>query len=217
MVDIFDEVEEDLRSDRARALARRYGAYIVALAVLVVIAAGAWEAWRWYTAKQRAEVATAFVAATRLEAGSEADAKAQARAAYDKVATMGNDGYRMIARLRAASLAADAGDMERANALWDQVAGDGTVDPLYRDLAGLVSVQRQLDKGDPKKLMSRLTPMLNAENPWSALAREALGLLQMRAGEVEAARKTLQDLTSDVSTPSGVRGRANLLLAKLGE
>ena len=217
MVDIFDEVEEDLRSDRARALARRYGALVVALAVLVVIAAGAWEAWRWYKAKQRAEVATAYVSATRLEAGSEVDAKLQARAAYDKVASMGSDGYRTIARLREASLAADAGDMERANALWDQVAGDGAADQLYRDLAGLVSVQRQLDKGDPKQLMSRLLPLLNAENPWNALAREAQALLQIRAGEVDTARKTLRDLTSDVTTPPGVRGRANLLLAKLGE
>ncbi len=217
MVDIFDEVEEDLRSDRARALARRYGALVIALAVLVVIAAGAWEAWRWYKAKQRAEVATAYVAAMRLEAGSDAESKLKARAAYDKVAAMGSDGYRTISRLREASLAADAGDMERANVLWDQVAGDGATDSLYRDLAGLVAVQRQIDKGDPKQLMSRLTPMLNAENPWNALAREAQALLQMRAGEVDSARKTLRDLTSDVTTPTGVRGRANLLLAKLGD
>ena len=39
VVDIFDEVEEDLRAERAQQLLKRYGGLIVA--VLVVIVAGA--------------------------------------------------------------------------------------------------------------------------------------------------------------------------------
>ena len=39
MVDIFDEVEEDLRADRAQAFLRRYGIVFIAVAVLVVAGA----------------------------------------------------------------------------------------------------------------------------------------------------------------------------------
>lgn len=46
MVDIFDEVDEDLRAERAQALLKRYGGLLIALALLTIGAAGGWQAWR---------------------------------------------------------------------------------------------------------------------------------------------------------------------------
>ena len=65
MPDIFDEVEEDLRADRARALLARYGILIVAAALLVIAGAGGWEAWRWHETQMNEQAAIAYIAAMR--------------------------------------------------------------------------------------------------------------------------------------------------------
>ena len=48
VVDIFDEVDEELRAERAQQLLKRYAGVIIAAALLIVGAAAGWQGWRWY-------------------------------------------------------------------------------------------------------------------------------------------------------------------------
>jgi hypothetical protein len=225
VVDIFDEVDEDLRAERAQALLKRYGGLLVALALLTIGAAGGWQGWRWWQAKRDMAAATAFLAAMTtaqtagpLVAGTPADAASRKAAieAFQQVAATAPDGYRTLARLRAAGLQADAGDLAAASALYDQVAGDSSADPLLRGLASLLSAQRQLDTADPARLEARLKPLAEPDNPWHALASEDLALLDLRQGHTEAAKVTLRRLAGDVTLPQDLRGRASLMLNRLG-
>ena len=52
MADIFDEVNEDLRAERAKQFALRYGWLAALLAALLVGGVGAWQGWRWYHGRQ---------------------------------------------------------------------------------------------------------------------------------------------------------------------
>jgi hypothetical protein len=110
----------------------------------------------------------------------------------------------------------DAGDVKGASAMWDQVAGDPSADPLLRDLASLLWAQHQLDQGDPSLLEARLKPLTTVANPWHALAEEQLALLDLRQGRKDQARTMLQHLAQDTTAPSGVRGRASGVLTRLG-
>ncbi len=58
VADIFDEVNEDLRAERAQALLKRYGVLLLAAMLLVVAGAAAWQGWRWWRGKQDMAVAT---------------------------------------------------------------------------------------------------------------------------------------------------------------
>src|SRR5215472_5109565 len=115
VVDIFDEVDEELRAERAQKLLKQYGGYIVAAALLVVGAAAGWQAWRWHEARVDAAAAAQYLTAMNLAdatvTGSGAANRAAADGAFDKVVADAPDGYRAIARLRAAALQADAGDL----------------------------------------------------------------------------------------------------------
>ncbi len=225
MVDIFDEVDEDLRAERAQALLKRYGGLLIALALLAVGAAGGWQAWRWWQAKRDMAAATAFLAAMNTAqgvgpqiAGASGDATSRkaAIAAFDQVAATAPDGYRTLARLRAAALQADNGNLAGAAATYDQVAADTAADPVLRDLASLLWAQRQLDTADPARLEARLKVLEAADNPWHALASEELALLDLRQGHTDAAKATLRRLADDPSLPQDLRGRASLLLSRLG-
>ena len=68
---------------------------------------------------------------------------------FAAIATDAPAGYRALARLRAAALKAEAGDRAAALALWDGIARDGAVEPLYRSLATLMWGLHSLDGGDP--------------------------------------------------------------------
>jgi hypothetical protein len=214
--DIFDEVNEDLRADRARTALRRYGGLLAAGILLVVAGAGGWQVWQRHEAQKTAVVAEDFLKALDAAGGPPGEAR---RAAVLDLARLGRDapsGYRTLARLREASLQADTGDLPAAEALWNQIANDTGADPLLRDAAVLQSVLHQIDSGDPAALAARLKPLTAPDNPWHPMAEEAQALLDMRAGRNDAARDTFRRLAQDVTAPDGVRGRANGLLARLG-
>jgi hypothetical protein len=212
--DIFAEIDEDLRAERASRLLRKYGGLLVGLAVAVVLAVGGWQLWRAHMARETARVAQEFMNAER-----DAAVPAQRDTAFallEKVAKEGAPGYRTLARLRAAALRFDAGDTEAALGLWNAVAADQGADPLLRDFAVLQWCWHQIDSGDPKLLAGRLAPLAQPGNAWQPLAEEAQALVDLRAGNTDAARATLKRLSQDPQVPDGVRGRAGGLLARLG-
>jgi len=219
VVDIFDEVNEELRAEKAKNLLLRFGGLIIAVCVLLVAATASWQAWRWWQARQDFAAATKYIAAmSQAEAGPLAGAVDQSpsAAAFESLVADAPEGYRTLARLRAAALRAQQGDLPAALSLWDQVAADKSVDPLIRDLASLLWAERQLEAGDPALLEARLKPLTAPDNAWRAMAREQLALLDLRQGRTDAARTSFRALADDVTAPGGVRGRSSAMLGRLG-
>jgi hypothetical protein len=221
VVDIFDEVEEELRAERAQQMLKRYGGLIIAAVIAIVGAAAGWQGWRWYEARRDAAAAVEYLTAMNLAdastaAGTSSANRAAATAAFASVAASAPDGYATLGRLREAALKADSGDLQGAAALWDQVAADQSADTLLRDLAVLLWAQHLLDKADPGALQARLKPLAEPDNPWRTLAQEQLALLDLRLGKRDEAKTALTHLAQDITAPSGVRARATALVGRLG-
>lgn len=222
MVDIFDEISDDLRAERAQALLRRYGAALVVLALVIVAAVAGWQAWQWHLRDEAGKVADRYIAAmngaTATPAGPAAPAaRDRSAAVFAGLAASGPEGYRTLARLQDAAIRATGNDLPAALALWDQVSSDTAADPLLRGLADLLWVQHQVDTGAPDAVQGRLEPLLAPESPWRALAREAQAWLFLRTGQGPKAADTLKQLAADPAAPDGVRNRARGLLTRLGE
>jgi hypothetical protein len=217
---IFDEVEEDLRAERAEKLLKKYAWLLIVAAVAIVGAAAGWQLWNRHQNQQDAAAAARYVAIQDALDQPATKQSAAARpgqiATLERLAATAPEGYRTLARLRAAGLKADAGDQPGAVALWNTVAADSNADPLLRDLASLLATGRELDHGDPAQLEARLKPLAEPGNPWSALAQEQLAMLDLRQGRVDDARKKLQVLSFGLDAPSGLRARASALLTGLG-
>jgi hypothetical protein len=212
--DIFDEVEEDLRAERARKFWQRWGGVALGVVLLGVAGSGGWQAWRWYEQRQAAAAAETYLALHRA-AEQPGGNLANIGNGFAALARESPSGYRTLARLRAAALKAETGDAVGALALWNEVASDGEADPLYRDLATLLGVSHALDSGDPAQLAARLAPLTAEGNPWRASAREAQALLAIRRGQTEEARRILEALVADAGAPQGVRERAQRIAAGL--
>lgn len=217
MADIFDEIQEDLRAERARRLLQRYGWLIIVAAVLVVGAAIGWEVHTRRMERADAAAASRYIAAVNaIESGPAGVSHADQLPVLNQLAAGAPEGYRTLARLRAAGLKARSGDLPGAEALWNAVAADPDAGQLLRDFAVLAGTEHELDHGSPDALQARLKPLASPGNPWSALAREQLAVLDLRLGRTQAATKALQALSADFLAPEGVRARARALLAGLG-
>ncbi len=219
MVDIFDEVSDDLRAERAARLLRRYGGFLLLLAFLVLVGVGGQQGWQWYQGKQNDRAATAYIAiAATIDAQGAAITNdqrlADARALIDFAASA-PAGYRNIARLRAAGLQEDAGQPAAAALLWNQVAQDPGADVLLRDLANLLWAQHALGTAPNDQVAARLQPLTAPEGAYHALAQETQALLYLNEGNTGQAKSLFGQIAADPQAPEAVRNRADGLLAKL--
>jgi len=207
------EVDEAVRQDRWLQLWKHYGTYFVAGALAIVLGTGAGVAWRSYQASQRLEEARRYAAAEEL---LRQDRPAEAADAFLALADDADGGYDVVARLRAAEAQIKAGETDAAAASLDRLSEDDEAAPLYRQLGELLALQREFDGAAAGALSDRLTDLTRAGAPWRYSALELEALAQLRAGETEAARRTLETLLSDPLTPPQLGRRAAELMASLG-
>lgn len=215
MSDLIDEVDEELRAERARKLAQRYGGLVTGVVLLAIAGVGGWEAWRWHERREAGKAAESFLAANRDAAAEGADLKAIADR-FTAMAPGAPAGYRAMARLRAAALLAETGQTEQALAAYDALSRDTDTDPLYRDLAAVMWGLHALDTGDAAEIQARMAPLAAPGAPWRLSAQEVQALAALKAGNTEQARTALQAITTDAATPQGLRDRAGRLLQGLG-
>lgn len=215
MADIFDELNEDLRAERARALARRYGGLAAAAFVVVLAGAGSWKGWEWWQARQSTALAGPYLAASGVLLPGATPGRAPDAAAFAKIADGAPAGYRTLAQLQEAALRWNGGDTVAALALWNQLSAEGD-DILLRDLASLLWAQHSVDQGDPAAITARTAKLEAQTNPWRPLAQEVDALLALRQDDKEKATRLLRGLLTDPLAADGLRRRASELLVVLG-
>jgi hypothetical protein len=212
MSDIIREVDEELRRDRLMRIWRDYGAYIVAAAVLLVLAVAAWRGYEWYQAREAAKVGTSFEEALRLMGDGKTR---EAEEAFAKIAGEAPRGYRALARF---GQAAEAGrnDPKAGAAAFDALADDRALDQAMRDAARLRAAMLLVDVAQVPEIATRLEPLLAKDSTFRHSAREVMALARFKAGELDAARKLVFEIMLDPETPPFARNRAQLLLALMG-
>ncbi len=219
MPDIFDEVEEDLRAEKARRLGLRYaGAGVVAL-LLILAATGFYVYWQQRSEARANDVANRFIDAAKLaDKASGLNGAADAAAAEKPlaaIASSGPEGYRTLARLRLAPLQWQLGQTSAAIGTWQAVSDDPAAPSLLRDMATLASAQHQVDSGDPILLKQRLETLTSPDNRWRAMALQVIALLDIRQGKYHDAALVMRGLSIDPLAPQGIRSMASDLLTTL--
>jgi hypothetical protein len=208
MADIFREVDEEVRRDRALEFWKRYQTLFIVLAVVVVAAAGG---WRFYQDRQRAE---AEAAGARYEAAlqlARENKSSEADAAFQDIIKQGPAGYALLARFRAAADASDT-DKTKAVSIYDALAANASVGPQLQDIARLRAAMLRVDEADQKEIEGRLSPLAQAGAPFRNTARELLAVAALKREDFESAGRWLDAIVVDAQAPQGIRQRAEALL-----
>lgn len=213
MSDIFREIDEEVRRDKALQIWDKYQNWIITFAILVVIAAGGWRYWQYQNRVASEAAGLKFESAIQLERAGKSKEAAQA---FAEIGQSGSHGYKMLARLRAAAATA-AVDPAEGVKLFEAVAAEQTFDPLLRDGARLRAAMLQLEAGLAfPDLQKNLTPLAAPTGVYRHSARELLALAALKAGDYAAAGKWLDMIMADPQAPAALRQRAVLLQAIVG-
>jgi hypothetical protein len=207
------EVDEAVRQDRWMQLWKRYGTYMVGAALAIVLGTGAGVAWRNWQESQRQSEALRFAAAEQLLRQDQAN---EAAAAFRALAEDAGSGYRVVARLRAAEAEAAAGESAAAVATLDHLSESDAARAVYRQLGDLLTLQREFDRAAADALEGRVAELTAPDAPWRHSALELEALAQIRAGDLDGARRTLDTLLADPRTPANLSRRAAELMAAIG-
>jgi hypothetical protein len=210
--DIFHEVDEEVRREQLKKLWERYGAYVVALAIVVMLGVAGWQGYDWWERKKAAESGSEFEAALLLSEDGKQD---EAQAALNKLAATGSSGYRILARLRAA---AEIGKRDAAAAvkIYDEVAADGRSGEVLQDFAVVRAGYQLVDTAAYDEMRRRLEPATAANRTFRHSARELLALSAWRAGDSKSAREWAEMVITDPEAPPGTRNRAEVYMALVG-
>lgn len=203
MADIFQEIDEDLRRDRMAKLWARYGKYAIGAAVLVVAATAAGVFYQNWRQQQYQALGLKYVETTFASRDGDT---AKAVNGFEALAAEDKAGYGLLARVQAAALKAKGTDKEGGLAALSAIAADGTIDPVYRDLATVLAGLYSVDQAKPEETIARMKPL--ADGPWHFTALEVTALAQLKAGDKTAALKTYQELADDLGAPASLRARA---------
>jgi len=209
VADIFHEVDEEVRRERLQKLWERYNIYIIALAILIVAAIGAWRGYDYWQAKKAAAAGAAFESALSL---SEAGKHAEAEAAFAKIAAEAPAGYRILARLRAAAELAQTKPADAVKA-YDELAADASLGTTLQDLAAVRSGMLMVDSASLADMRRRLDSVAEPGHTFRHSARELLALSAWRNHDFTAARRYIDMIAADGETPPGTRARAEVLSA----
>lgn len=208
---IFSEVDDELRSERMRNLWRRTAPYVIGAAVAIVLLVAGNEGWSWWQKSNADRSSDQFYAAIEL---ADAGDIAEAQAALEALAAEGSGQYPILARFRQASLLASDGKTDAAITAYDALSTSLSNQRL-RDLALILSAFVLVDDGDVSAVEARVGGLISPDNSMRNTAREALGLTQYAAGDIDTARATFEQIAADPSGSLETIGRIQLYLAQL--
>jgi len=202
--DLFEEVEEQLRSERYRTLIAKAFPWVLGAAALVLIVVfGVW-GWEKYRDQQSAKASEQYSAAIDALTAGHRD---QALPLLNQVAQSPSRAYKSLALMQLGGLKLIDRDTSGAVKLFDQAA-DAAPDDVLGDAARLKSAFALLDTAPEKDLETRLAPLIKDGHPYRIQAREALGFAKLLAGDEKGARNEFVVISQSLDANDGARERA---------
>ncbi len=208
MVDLFDEVEEELRTDKLKSAAQRALPWVLGLVFGVVVIGGAFIGWRTWEASRTARASEAYDAILRGEAAQDPES---AFKAFGDIAQKAPGAYRSLAYMNQAAIRLGQDQTKQGVELLEKAekaAPRGKAGRVLADAARLKSALALLDEAPYAESEERLKPLTEEGRPFRAMALEALALAKLSAGKTQEARSDFLVLSAAVDAPPSLAQRA---------
>ena len=209
MVDVFGEVDEQIRADRLHTMMKRGIPAFIAALILSVLVVVSIEGFHMYQTGQSAKASLAYQDA--MDAAAKGD-DAKAFQQFDALAK-GSGPYKALALMQQGGVRMDQDKNAEAAALFDQAAAAAGKNTLVADIATLKSAYAQLDTAPLDQMVAKLTPLIATGRPYRIQAREALAMARLAAGKASDAKSDLVSISLLQDTPDSARQRAQAIIA----
>ena len=205
----IEEVNEEVRRDRLFALMRRYG-WIAVLAVVLLVGGAAFSEYRKAQTKAAAETLGDAMLAALSSDESAARAEALAGIAPQSASAAA------VVNFLAATEQAEAGQTETAIETLGQIAIDGDVPEIYRQIAQFKSITLQGTDSPAAERRLALEALAQAGNPLRLLAEEQMALIEIEENQPQFAIERYRSLLADAEATPDLQQRALQVIVALG-
>lgn len=206
----IDEVTEEVRRDRLYGYLRRYG-WIAALVVVLIVAGAAWTEWRKARDEAQAQALGDGIIAALTR--NDATARVEAITALDAQDAEAQAVLNMIAAAELAGTGQTDAAAERLTA----VAENGEVPEIYRQIAGFKALLVRAPDMDLDARRAGFQAFAAPGHRMRLLAEEQLALIEVEAGNPDAAIAQLRSIVNDAEASADLQERARQLIVALGE
>lgn len=204
----FHEVDEAVRKDEFKAWWGRYGTWIIAAAVVIVLAAAGLVGWRRYDASVRAQASAAYTDAIAKIPQDRSAALSE----LEKQAASAPEPYRALAALVAAQLRQPV----EAQVTALTTVAPGLVSPDLTDLANVIAAYKSIDTPNAEAMVAKLEPLAAPDRPFRLSVLELQALVAGRKGDAKRTRELWTEIARDPSVPQGLAQRAAAMLNLYG-
>jgi hypothetical protein len=211
VADVFEEVEEQLRSDRYKALALKLLPWLGGLlAVALVIALAVW-GYQHFRTQAHSQASEKYAQAMEaFNAGRREDAIRL----WGEVGQSSSKAYKSLALQHLGGLKVSENKPAEAAKLFDEAA-EAAPNAVIGDMARLKSAFALLDTAPYTDMEARLTPLTEEGRPYRAEAREALAFAKLMKGDLAGARSDFVVITLLATAGEGARGRAQAAISMI--
>ena len=205
----IDEVTEEVRRDRLFGTLKRYG-WIGGLAVVLIVGGAS---LREYNKAQ--ELAASQKLGDDMIAALSSDDDLQRAGSLSKISAQTPGGAAVLAMLQAGALA-DAGQQDEAVARLQAVALDAELPLIYRHIASFKALGMQQDSLSIAERRLQFEALAQPGAPLALLAAEQMALLDIEAGDPDAAIDRLKAIIQDAGVTADLKERATQVMVALG-
>ena len=202
MADIIDEINEEIKQERMKALFAKYGKVVLGFAAAVVGIVVAIQGYGIYQESVRAKAATAYFNAL----GESEIGNALADASGDL-----SGGYQMLAKFVTAAELVSQSNQSEAYDIYAALAGETSLSEVYRHFAAMQAVINAPEDIATDELAALVGPIADKPGPTQGLALELMADLALRDGDIDAAKENLTKISELQDIPNGLRQRAATL------
>ncbi len=204
--ELLKEVDEAVRQEKLHSLWNKFGNYIIAASVGIVLITVAVTMWKEHVASTNAEATAALINAAKLQDAGE----------YEKAAKqLGNfaqehEVLQSLVKLREMVAWQQAGNSDKAIAVAGELTKSANANEAMKDFAAMV-LAVETESVEP------LATAVKPGRPFSTKAREIKAVILSEQDKKSEASALLKELVQDVLTSDSIRKRAQLLLTAMGD
>ncbi|MBT5767079.1 MAG: tetratricopeptide repeat protein [Kordiimonadaceae bacterium] len=200
------EVDEDIRQRQINDLWKKYGKFVIGIAVGVVAIVAGRAIYTSVIESKYSEQASLYSQAISMN-------DAEISSALDPLLNSDVEAYEILATFKKAEISISNDDRAGAITILDQFVTSSSVAQVYKDMATIQAALLELDTASVDQIRSRLSLILNSDSKYQYFAAEIMALSELRAGDSGAAKSRLEALINDENASGSIKTRAEQYLS----
>ena len=201
-----NEIDEELRRKQLKELWDRFGLYLIATILLIIISFGGYEFSKYLSFKNSEKSSDIYEEAFLALKNDQIET---AKAIFNSLLDESN-GYSGLSLYNLANIAIEEGDEELALEYLAEASKDQSLSKKINDFAILKSGYLLLDIANTTEIESKLINLSNSVSPFSFYAKEIIALAYFRDKKYIEASQKFDEIANDASSPPNIASRSKI-------